>query len=158
MVEGDEGPTARASRRQRRRYSLDDSTDELAGCCDTFVWAGLLFAEQCSSWGEVPPRRAGVSDCESSYALQSHGSEIKRVAIFDWDLHHGNGTEEIVSKDTRILYISMHRSGEGFYPGALLNWHSDVPPETGQELEITPNLVNVPLDPGVKACCWLYSH
>eukprot|EP00656_Telonema_subtile_P013705 TRINITY_DN16965_c0_g1_i4.p1 TRINITY_DN16965_c0_g1~~TRINITY_DN16965_c0_g1_i4.p1 ORF type:complete len:359 (+),score=54.61 TRINITY_DN16965_c0_g1_i4:160-1236(+) len=32
----------------------------------------------------------------------------------------------------------MHRSGEGFYP------------ETGQELEITPNLVNVPLDPGVK--------
>lgn len=35
-----------------------------------------------------------------------HG--LKRVAIIDWDVHHGNGTEEIFIEDPSVLYISMH--------------------------------------------------
>ncbi len=41
-----------------------------------------------------------------------HG--LKRVAIIDWDVHHGNGTEEIFVEDPSVLYISLHE--EGIYP------------------------------------------
>ena len=40
---------------------------------------------------------------------------ITKVAIIDWDVHHGNGTEEIFRKDESILYVSTHQ--EGVYPG-----------------------------------------
>ena len=33
----------------------------------------------------------------------------KRVAIIDWDIHHGNGTQTILYEDPRVLYISLHR-------------------------------------------------
>jgi acetoin utilization deacetylase AcuC-like enzyme len=38
-----------------------------------------------------------------------------RVAVFDWDVHHGNGTEEIFDEDDRVLYISTHEWPQ--YPG-----------------------------------------
>lgn len=41
-------------------------------------------------------------------------SEGERVAILDWDVHHGNGTESIVAPDPEILYVSIHQSP--FYP------------------------------------------
>ena len=37
------------------------------------------------------------------------------VAIVDWDVHHGNGTQEIFYSDPSVLYISVHRYG-AFYP------------------------------------------
>lgn len=39
----------------------------------------------------------------------------KRVLILDWDVHHGNGTEEIFEADPRVLYVSLHQSPQ--YPG-----------------------------------------
>ena len=47
------------------------------------------------------------------YALQQPG--VDRVAILDWDVHHGNGTEAIVAADPRIAYCSLHEYP--FYPG-----------------------------------------
>jgi acetoin utilization deacetylase AcuC-like enzyme len=44
---------------------------------------------------------------------QSQG--LGKVAIVDWDLHHGNGTEAIFSGDPGVLYVSTHQ--EGAYPG-----------------------------------------
>jgi len=41
-----------------------------------------------------------------------HG--LSRIAILDWDVHHGNGTEEIFIEDPGVLYISLHE--EGIYP------------------------------------------
>lgn len=41
------------------------------------------------------------------YAQRAHG--VTRVAIVDWDLHHGNGTQEIFANDTSIFYLSTHR-------------------------------------------------
>ena len=39
----------------------------------------------------------------------------RRVAILDWDVHHGNGTQDIFYADADVLYLSAHRSP--FYPG-----------------------------------------
>jgi acetoin utilization deacetylase AcuC-like enzyme len=40
---------------------------------------------------------------------------VGRVAILDWDVHHGNGTQDIFYADPGVLYLSVHRSP--FYPG-----------------------------------------
>jgi acetoin utilization deacetylase AcuC-like enzyme len=40
---------------------------------------------------------------------------LERVAIVDWDVHHGNGTERIFIEDGRVLYISLHQYPH--YPG-----------------------------------------
>jgi acetoin utilization deacetylase AcuC-like enzyme len=47
------------------------------------------------------------------YAQEKHG--LKRVAIVDWDVHHGNGTQEIFYEVPSVLYISTHQYP--FYPG-----------------------------------------
>ena len=41
----------------------------------------------------------------------------RRVLILDWDVHHGNGVQDILYEDPRVLYVSLHRYGDGFYPG-----------------------------------------
>ncbi len=48
----------------------------------------------------------------AKYALQRHG--LQRVAIVDFDVHHGNGTEDIVAGDERILMVSFYQ--HPFYP------------------------------------------
>jgi acetoin utilization deacetylase AcuC-like enzyme len=63
----------------------------------------------------------------------------ERVLIVDWDVHHGNGTQEMFWEDPRVLYVSTHQSP--LYPG------------TGQADEVGgPGAlgltVNVPLPPG----------
>jgi acetoin utilization deacetylase AcuC-like enzyme len=47
------------------------------------------------------------------YAQEKFG--LKRIAIVDWDVHHGNGTQEIFYSDPSVFYISLHQSP--FYPG-----------------------------------------
>ncbi len=49
------------------------------------------------------------------YAQKKYGA--KKVAIIDWDVHHGNGTQDIVQEDDTILLISLQRHDKGaFYP------------------------------------------
>ncbi|KAL3684286.1 hypothetical protein R1sor_002308 [Riccia sorocarpa] len=49
-------------------------------------------------------------------AAQEAGA--KKVLIVDWDVHHGNGTQDIFNEDPTVLYVSLHRhEGGGFYPG-----------------------------------------
>ncbi len=47
------------------------------------------------------------------YAQRIHG--VKNVAILDWDVHHGNGTQHIFEDDPTVFYISLHQYP--FYPG-----------------------------------------
>jgi acetoin utilization deacetylase AcuC-like enzyme len=47
------------------------------------------------------------------YAQSAFG--VKRVCILDWDVHHGNGTQQIFYEDKSVLYISLHQYP--FYPG-----------------------------------------
>jgi acetoin utilization deacetylase AcuC-like enzyme len=42
---------------------------------------------------------------------------LNRVLIIDWDVHHGNGTQDIFYRDERVMFLSAHRYGFGFYPG-----------------------------------------
>ncbi|XP_042430365.1 histone deacetylase 15-like isoform X4 [Zingiber officinale] len=52
----------------------------------------------------------------ASLAAQSAGA--KKILIVDWDVHHGNGTQEIFEGNKSVLYISLHRHENGrFYPG-----------------------------------------
>jgi acetoin utilization deacetylase AcuC-like enzyme len=50
----------------------------------------------------------------AAYALKNFS--LKKVLIVDWDVHHGNGTQNSFFEDPRVLYISTHRYGF-FYPG-----------------------------------------
>lgn len=47
------------------------------------------------------------------YLQQTYG--IERVLIVDWDVHHGNGTQEIFYEDPSVYYFSTHQAG--IYPG-----------------------------------------
>lgn len=64
----------------------------------------------------------------AKYALKRHG--LKRVAIVDFDVHHGNGTEDIVAGDDRILMVSFYQ--HPFYPHGGSRSDAD-------------NLINVPV-------------
>ena len=71
-------------------------------------------------------------------ALQNE--EIKKVAIVDIDVHHGNGTQALIEDNNDILYISTHQFP--FYPGTgALN-------ETGKG-NVETTLMNIPLPPYV---------
>jgi acetoin utilization deacetylase AcuC-like enzyme len=67
---------------------------------------------------------------------------ISRVAIVDWDVHHGNGTQEMFLSDPRVLYASLHQWP--FYPG------TGNAPEIG-EGEGRGYTVNIPLSQGAHA-------
>jgi acetoin utilization deacetylase AcuC-like enzyme len=49
------------------------------------------------------------------HAQKAHG--INRVLIIDWDVHHGNGTQDVFYDDPSVFFLSIHRYGHGFYPG-----------------------------------------
>ncbi|XP_031625009.1 histone deacetylase 4 isoform X4 [Contarinia nasturtii] len=45
-------------------------------------------------------------------------NEIGKVLIVDWDVHHGNGTQQVFYEDNSVLYLSIHRHDDGnFFPG-----------------------------------------
>jgi acetoin utilization deacetylase AcuC-like enzyme len=68
----------------------------------------------------------------AAHALAHHG--LARVAIADFDVHHGNGTQAIFERDPRVLYLSSHQSP--LYPG------------TGHAGEHgAGNILNAPLPP-----------
>ena len=67
------------------------------------------------------------------HALEHHG--LERVAIVDFDVHHGNGTQDLVWEDARIAFASTHQMP--LYPG------SGAAHETGAH----GNVLNCPLEP-----------
>ena len=48
-------------------------------------------------------------------AAHARARGLERVAIVDWDVHHGNGTQEMFWREPRVLYLSTHQFP--FYPG-----------------------------------------
>ncbi|XP_024939817.1 histone deacetylase 4 isoform X4 [Cephus cinctus] len=44
--------------------------------------------------------------------------DTRKIMILDWDVHHGNGTQQMFYDDPRVLYLSIHRHDDGnFFPG-----------------------------------------
>ncbi len=73
------------------------------------------------------------------HALKNHG--LQRIAIVDFDVHHGNGTQDIIAPDARILYISTHQSP--LFPG------------TGQMAENREgHILNLPLPEGTDGALY----
>lgn len=70
----------------------------------------------------------------AKHALDHHG--LSRVAVVDFDVHHGNGTQDLLQNEARTLFCSSHQSP--LWPG------TGAASETGQH----DNVLNVPLPPG----------
>ena len=70
----------------------------------------------------------------ADHVMKTYG--LKKVAVIDFDVHHGNGTQEIFLKNPNLFYASPHQSP--LYPG------------TGNVKEIgsNKNIINCPLPPG----------
>jgi acetoin utilization deacetylase AcuC-like enzyme len=73
----------------------------------------------------------------AKFAQAVHGA--KRVLIVDWDLHHGNGTQDTFEEDPSVLYFSTHQFP--YYPGSGAFQEVGRGPGSGYTL-------NVPLPPG----------
>ncbi len=89
-----------------------DAVDALAaGECDVAFAAGR------------PPGHHALADQAMGFCLLNNvaiaaarlAAAGERVAIVDWDVHHGNGTQDIFYDDERVLYVSAHESP--LYPG-----------------------------------------
>ncbi len=106
--------------------------DVFAGTADNVFVASRPpghHAEKTTAMGFCLFNNAAIA---ARYAQTKHGAE--RVAIIDWDVHHGNGTQDIFWDDPSVLYCSTHQMP--LYPG------TGALSETG-----AGNIVNAPLSP-----------
>ena len=125
-----------ASTAGKRYYRLDMDTSTCAKSYEAALWAagGLLELIKAVMEGKLnngfalvrPPghhaeRDRAMGFClfnnvaiGAKYAIQ-HFS-LQKVMIVDWDVHHGNGTQNSFYEDPQVLYFSTHRYGF-FYPG-----------------------------------------
>jgi acetoin utilization deacetylase AcuC-like enzyme len=67
--------------------------------------------------------------------------QVERIAIVDFDVHHGNGTQDVFRGDDSVLYASIHQ--RDIYPG------------TGSAYENNATTINVPLAGGAGDAEWL---
>jgi acetoin utilization deacetylase AcuC-like enzyme len=74
------------------------------------------------------------------HALEAHG--LRRVAVIDFDVHHGNGTQTIAERESRLLFASTHQAP--LYPGT----------GAANERGLAGNVVNAPLPAGVGGVQW----
>jgi acetoin utilization deacetylase AcuC-like enzyme len=73
------------------------------------------------------------------HAQNKHG--VARIAIVDFDVHHGNGTQAVFESDPSVLFVSVHQHPRTCYPGTGHDWEIGVGPGRGLTL-------NMPLQPG----------
>ena len=78
------------------------------------------------------------------YLLEKY--KLNKVAIIDFDVHHGNGTQQIFYDNKNVLYLSTHQFP--FYPG------TGSPEEKGNH----NNILNIPLDSGANGTIFLNAY
>jgi acetoin utilization deacetylase AcuC-like enzyme len=77
--------------------------------------------------------------------------DAERVLILDWDVHHGNGTNDIFHRDPEVLYVSIHESP--LYPGTGAAGDAGSGPGEGYTVNLP-----VPAGSGDAAWCSLVEH
>lgn len=75
---------------------------------------------------------------------------LKKAMIIDYDVHHGNGTQEIFYEDPNVLYISTHQDPKTLYPGTGFVW--EVGSGAGEGFT-----VNIPLPPRTGHRAYLHA-
>lgn len=75
---------------------------------------------------------------------------IKKVAIIDTDVHHGDGTQDIFYYDPNVLCISIHQDGRTLFPGTGFTDEKGGP-------NAWESMLNIPLTPGVGDEGYLYT-
>lgn len=141
---------------------------------DTGVSSGSLRAAELASGGAVqacervldgrwsnafvatrPPGHHATADIAMGFCLYNHAAVaarwlraqgLERVAILDWDVHHGNGTQAIFESDPSVYYASIHQSP--LYPGTGLASERGSGAGAGATL-------NCPQPPGAGETEWL---
>lgn len=103
-----------------------------------------------------PPGHHAESDRAMGFCLFNNAAllardlqekhDIERVCILDWDVHHGNGTQQIFEADPTVLYISMHQAPH--WPGSGAATERGIGDGEGATL-------NLPLAPGTGDAEWL---
>jgi acetoin utilization deacetylase AcuC-like enzyme len=98
-----------------------------AGACVAAIDAVLGGADKTALCLVRPPGHHATPSHSMGFclfnniALAAHHArtahQLDRVLIVDWDVHHGNGTQDIFFADGQTHFFSVHRYGGGFYPG-----------------------------------------
>ena len=122
-----------------------------AGCTVDAVTAVLSGAARTAFCAVRPPGHHAESDRAMGFCLLNNvaiGAAVardrglaNRILIVDWDVHHGNGTQEIFYSDPNVYYLSMHQSPH--YPG------TGASSERG-EGEGAGTTRNLPMGPGLQ--------
>ena len=78
----------------------------------------------------------------TKYLMRNYSNEIKKVAIVDYDVHHGNGTQNAFYDDPNVLFISIHQDSN-FPTNSGIADENEI---GGQGAE--GSIINIPLPPG----------
>jgi acetoin utilization deacetylase AcuC-like enzyme len=73
----------------------------------------------------------------AKYVQQVYG--VNRVAIVDFDVHHGNGTQACFSDDPSVFFVSLHQNPRTCFPGTGFDWEIGVGRGRGATLNLTFN-------------------
>ncbi len=123
------------------------SLGSLLGCCDAVMTGRVLRAFSAAR----PPGHHAEPDKSMGFCLFSNVAiaakyiqqqyKISKVAIVDFDVHHGNGTQACLETDPTALFISLHQHPKTCYPGTGHDW------ETGTAAGHMFTM-NIPFNPG----------
>jgi acetoin utilization deacetylase AcuC-like enzyme len=130
------------------------STGALLTCCDAVIDGSVLrafaavrppghHAEPAASMGFCLFSNVAIA---ARYLQKRHG--VGKVAIVDFDVHHGNGTQAAFEDDPSVLFFSIHQDPRTCYPGSGYDWEVGSGPGTGFTL-------NIPMSPGAGDSEWL---
>jgi acetoin utilization deacetylase AcuC-like enzyme len=141
--------------------AVPDTWDAALASAGLAIWAahetldGASGRETPFSLGRPPGHHAVADDAmgfcffnNAAIAAQSALDRIDRVAILDWDVHHGNGTHDIFYDHSDVFYASIHE--QGLYPGT-----GEVE-ETGTG-DGEGTTLNLPLPPGSDDAVYIYA-
>lgn len=133
------------------QYAFDIASLAVGGIIDAVekVMKGMISSAYvlCRPPGHHALANKGMGFCifnnvaiAAKYMMKEYPDEIRKVAIVDYDVHHGNGTQEVFYNDSDVLFLSIHQD-------------SNYPVKSGEATDVGSSMskkttINIPLPPG----------